>query len=232
MAEYLFEQLPVMKHGSDEPRLAFGINEQMFAPMPSLEEMAQHWGINTIDTRMLGAVKTVFHTGTDAQSLDDELIKLPPVPNGEDFTITRFIGSGVFFTGLAWQIECAKPNCTTFTIQVCKCSDGSVVHEVPDISASNGQVFAGDKLTSAQFIPSGEVFLLKLKFTQLPYIDDNGAMFWGNACNPVPCMGIRVHALIEDSCLAVPIEGCGLNSPCCNTVQDSPCNTPTLVKSC
>ncbi|OQX10499.1 MAG: hypothetical protein BWK73_20135 [Thiothrix lacustris] len=233
--EFLFEQMPAMQYGTDIPRLSFSVNDSMLYPMGNIthDEMEEHWGINNIDDREHSTVKIVFGTGNADASLDDELMKLGYMDPTEPFTITRFMGPGVFFQGLAWGIDCAKPNCTTFDIRVVKSSDGTVVQEVLDVSASNGSAFNGDMLAKPEFIASGEVFLLQLVFKTLPYKNAAGELSWGNSCNPPPCMNFRVHALVEDSCLAKYITGCGVTKNCCNNpVPTAKCDTPTLAKSC
>ena len=233
--EFLFEQMPAVKYGTDSPRLAFSVNDAMLYPMANIshDEMEEHWGINNIDDREHGTVKIVFGTGNADASLDDELMKLGYFHPSEPFTLTKFMGPGVFFQGLAWGIDCAKPNCTLFDIQVVKSSDGTVIQEVKGVDASMGSTFNGDMLAKPVFIASGEVFLLKLIFRTLPYTDDDGNFSWGNKCNPTPCMNFRVHALVEDSCLAKYITGCGVTKNCCpGSVPAEPCCAPTLAKSC
>lgn len=233
--DFLFEQMPAMEYGTDIPRLAFSVNDAMLYPMSKIshDEMEEHWGINNIDDREHSTVKIVFQTGALDSSLDDELIKLGEMDPAEPFTLTRFMGPGVFFQGLAWGIDCAKPNCTTFDIKVVKSSDGTVVQEILDVDASMGSTFNGDMLAKPVFIESGEAFLLKLVFKTLPYVSADGDVSWGSNCQPIPCMGIRVHALIEDSCLAKYITGCGVTKNCCNPAATAgKCDVPTLAKSC
>lgn len=240
MSEYVFEQMPQMDYGNgDVPRLAFGVNDNLLVPRAkiSLGEMTEHWGINNIDCRLLSAVKIIFHTGTEDQQLDDELMKLPAFTAADPFTLVRWVGPGVFVKGLAWSIECAAANCTEFTIQLVKanCTTGTetVIQEVPDLNASMGSTFNGKMLAEPVFVSDNEVVLVKAIFTKLPFTNAGGEMMWGNGCNPVPCMGIRIHALTEDSCLAVYNTGCGASGgSCCHSVEPYVCDTPTLAKAC
>lgn len=233
MAEFLFEQMPAIRDGTeDQPVLAFSVNDAMFSPVPSLDVMSAHWGINMLHERELSTVKITFHTGAEDQSLDDELVKLGSFPPGEPFTLVKFMGPGVFFTGLAWAVECAAPNCVTFDLQVVRASTGAVVMEVKNISASRGSTFNGKAMPTKEFIGTDEAFLLKLVFKTLPYLRPDGTQTWGTKCDPVPCMGIRVHALIEDSCLAVYNTGCGVSGPCCSSTPTFICDTVQATPSC
>jgi hypothetical protein len=239
MPEYIFEQTPLMKdEAKDIPRLFFSANDALLVHREevSQHEMAKHWGVNSIDDREHSAVKIIFATGSESQQLDDALRKLPKFAPDDPFTLVRWIGPGVFVSGLAWSIECSKANCTTFDIQLVKCArDGTetIIQEVKDVSASQGSTFNGEKMAKDVFVADGEIVLVKAIFTSLPYVDASGNMSWGDACNPVPCMGFRVHALTEDSCLSERITGCGASgAACCIPMPCDKCNTPTLIKNC
>ncbi len=236
MAEYLFEQQPQSYQDGELPNLHWESQDALLTEIPPCPEMEDHWGINTVDIRNNSAVKIHFATGLEDGSLEEALIRKGAVPADETFNIVRFIGPGVGFKGLAWSIECVVKNCVEFDIEVvrvtCATGDEETVQKVTDLKAYEGVWAKQDWLAKPEGVEGGQVFLLKLKFTKLPYKDKDGNQYWGDACNPVPCLGIDIHALTEDTCMRRTIRGCGNPGDCCSDIPDGKCEQQTITKNC
>ncbi|HPQ95797.1 MAG: hypothetical protein KDI44_07580 [Thiothrix sp.] len=232
--EFLYQQLPAAFDDGDTVNLFFRQQDAMLAPVPPCNEMEKHWGINTIDVRLNSAVKIHFRTGLEDGALEGALIDKGAIPAGETFDLVRWIGPGVGFKGLAWSIQCAAENCIEFDIEVVKvdCATGeeTTLQTVEGVKAWEGAWAKQDWLAKPEGIEGGQIALLKLKFKTLPYVDAAGNQFWGDDCNPVPCLGIDIHALTEDTCMRRELLGCGTS--CCNPMPCSPCEQKQITKSC
>lgn len=232
--QYLFEQQPV-SYG-ETPNLHFESQDALLTEVPSCKDMECHWGINTVDIRHNSAVKIHFATGLEDGSLEEALIRKGAIPAGETFDLVRFIGPGVGFKGLAWSIECAAQNCVEFDIEVvrvtCATGEEETVQAVTGLKAYEGAWAKQDWLAKPEGVEGGQVFLLKVKFTKLPYADADGNQYWGDACNAIPCIGIDVHALTEDTCMRRTIRGCGNPGSCCDSIPDGKCEQQTITENC
>ncbi len=234
MAQYLFDQQPASFDDGDTVNLFFRNQDSLLTNMPPCDEMEKHWGVNNIDVRINSAIKIHFRTGLEDGALEHALMEKPPVPNGETFDLVRWIGPGVGYKGLAWSVQCATSNCVEFKIEVvtvdCTTGKETVIQTVKNLAAYKGVWAKQAWLAKPVGIEGGQIALLKLKFTKLPYVDAQGNQYWGDDCNPIPCIGIDIHALIEDTCMRRELLGC--HTACCMPIPQSRCEQKQITKSC
>lgn len=236
MARYLFDQEPTSYNNGSTLNLHWTPQDALLTAMPSCDEMEKHWGINTIDIRQNSAVKIHFNTGLEDGALERRLIDAGATPEDETFEVVRWIGPGVGFKGIVWSVACAEKNCVEFNIKVskvnCATKEVTEIQKVEGLKAYEKVWAKQDWLAKPVGVEGGFILLVSLEFTKLPYADDEGNQYWGNDCNPVPCMGIDVHALTEDTCMRREIEGCGNAGDCCNSMPCWKCDQQCLGKSC
>lgn len=228
MAEYSYMQ-PMERIGdTDEPVLIFQLRDMYLQPVPPLAWLRNYFGLTVGDNRLLGTNKIVFYTGSVHDGLDDALVRHKSLAIDEEFDLVRFIPPGLIYKGFAYMVECADSKCSPdikFDIIVSKASDGTILQQMTGVSGNTEAFARGEMLDTPFMIPGGEALYVRIRFTNLPYNDESapGAgdatkQWWGDECNPVPCYGIRVHFLTEDTCLAPRLTGCGLDrGSCCST---------------
>ena len=228
MAEYFYMQPMETIGNTDEPVILQHLRDMYLQPVRPLSWLCNYFGLTVGDNRLLGTNKIVFYTGSTHGGFDDALVRHPNIGMTDTFDLVRFIPPGLIYKGFAYMVECADSRCSPelkFDIIVSKASDGTIIQKMECISANTEAFAKGEMLDTPFMVSGGEALYVRIRFNNLPYNDESAtgagdatAQWWGDECNPVPCYGLRVHFLTEDTCLAPRLTGCGLDrGSCCPT---------------
>jgi hypothetical protein len=233
MPRYFYEITPPDYSGV--PNLFHHVSDQILGEFPPLCELQRPWGIPNMDHRLNDTLKIEFNLSHEDEVLWDALKKAPPVPAGEGFSICKYMAAGVIYKGVVYTVDCGDTD-ITFDICVYNAKTGDEVQRLSDISASEAAFANGELLADPHLIQGGEPLVACITFNQLPYVNTNGEGVWGDKdnCLQSPCIHIRAHFLVEDTCHAPRIKGCGYGADCCSYIPCEPecCTAPPPPKPC
>lgn len=184
--------------------------------------------------RQLSAIKQRLETRQDTNNKLVEQLEKVRFPNGDRFVMRNFIGGGLTrYTGTAYSVSCSPElQCVTFDIVVWSVKTNTIVAEKKGINA--GELAFGKGFNPAQpyFIEGDDALIFDVVFNSAPYKDKDGNYAFASECDPPLCMSIRVHHLLEETCMSdvVPIGGC--LGGCCYQIPAMKCCIDTLNKTC
>lgn len=235
MARYAYDMH--FPEWNGKPNLVHFASDSILTEIPPLSELTRRWGVAAAYQRLNSYIPIDFLTGDEDGALEEALCGKLPIPVDEAFEVARFLAPGSIFKGFTWMLEgCSDPN-LEFDIRVVDAATGGVILEQTGLTTGQPVFSDGVMMQVPHIIKGGTALLGIVSFTKLPYDNGTDAVvdaagntvtpavdptehFWCSECEPVPCIGLRVRFLTEDTCLAPRISGCGIVGDCC-------CDMPT-----